>query len=145
MKKKVLGLVIGGMLLTLTGCSLGNSGKILTCTARDDDQEIKYVMTFNKDGSLLEKVNASMCLKADESITVDMIEESLCSSTEMVKDTCKATKLKNGNIEINLSRKVLESDEQILGDFYINDNGSYEKAKENFEKNEWNSVEWSCK
>lgn len=104
-------------------------------------------MTFNKDGSLLEKVDASMSLEVedDENITTDMVEESLCSSSDMVKDTCKAKKLKNGNIQINLSRKVIASDEKILGDFYIDDNQSYDKSKENFEKNEWNSIEWTCK
>lgn len=144
MKKKVLGIIVGS--LVLTGCSgLFSSNKVLTCTATDSSgsrtQELKYVVTFNKEGTKLEKVNAKMTLVDAGDFSLDNID--ICDS--IVQDDCTVKKLKNGNVVMELSRKIQEDDETVLGDFYIDDNSSYEQSKENFVENEWNSLEWSCK
>ena len=144
MKKKLLGIIVGS--LVLTGCSgLFSSNKVLTCTATDKSgsmtQELKYVVTFNKEGTKLEKVDAKMTIVDADDFSLDNFD--ICDS--IVQDSCDVKKIKNGNVVIELSRKIEENDEMVLGDFYIDDNSTYERSKENFVENEWNSLKWSCK
>ena len=144
MKKKLLGIMVGS--LVITGCSgLFSSNKVLTCTATDTSgnrtQELKYVVTFNKEGTKLEKVAAKMTLVDAGDFSLDNID--FCDS--IVQYNCDVKKLKNGNVVMELSRKIKEDDEIVLGDFYIDDNSTYKQSKENFVENEWNSLEWSCK
>jgi len=148
MKKKLLGVLIGS--LVLTGCNgIGASGKTLTCTSSNNDdginQELKYVMKFNNDGTVLKNVEATISWSGSEIITESMLEEAFCSTNEILKDNCDVKKLKNNSYAVVMSKNISDSDDTVLGDFYIDDNNTYEKAKENFEKNEWNSVNWTCK
>lgn len=149
MKKRFILFMVGSVCLCLTGCNFGESGKKLTCTGFDGSnnskQELKYVMTFNNDGTSLKKVDASIKWVDAKNVTADIVEESFCNYDDIVKDTCKVTKNKNGAVELTLSRTVLESDEVILGDFSVNDNETYDSIKELFEEDNWNSIEWSCK
>ena len=148
MRKKLILFILGGVFLSLTGCNIASANKVLVCTATDSSnstkQELKYVMTFNKDGTILEKVDASINFLSDN-INTSMIEDSFCNNADIIKDSCKVIKNKKGDVEIVLSRKVLESDEVILGDFYIDGNENYESIINVFEKEKWNNVNWSCK
>jgi len=148
MRKKVLGVLIGS--LVLTGCNgIGISEKSLVCTSSSKDnginQELKYVMKFNNDGTVLKNVEATISWSGSEIITESMLEEAFCSTNEILKDNCDVKKLKNNSYAVVMSKNISDSDDTVLGDFYIDDNNTYEKAKENFEKNEWNSVNWTCK
>lgn len=144
MKRKLLLVVVGS--LVLTGCNgMFSTNKVLTCTATDTSgerkQELKYVVTFSKEGTVLEKVDAKMVLVDASDVSIDDLD--FCDS--LIQDNCDVKKLKNGNVVMELSRKVQEDDDVVLGDFYIDDNKTYEQSKENFVEDKWNSLEWSCK
>lgn len=132
MNKLIKGMLVGSfVILTATACG----GKKLTCTMKEDDTEMKYVLTYK--GKKDEATITKMQMVATK--TEDSTDDAKDSEKE-AKETCKEYKddkktkctVKRSGKKVTMT--MTTSDKEQLESYNSDDGVDVEDLKESFEK-----------
>jgi hypothetical protein len=132
MNKLIKGMLVGSfVILTATACG----GKKLTCTMKEDDTEMKYVLTYK--GKKDEATITKMQMVATK--TEDSTDDAKDSEKE-AKETCKEYKddkktkctVKRSGKKVTMT--MTTSDKEQLESYNSDDGVDIEDLKDSFEK-----------
>lgn len=133
MNKLIKGMLVGSfVILTATACG----GKKLTCTMKEDDTEMKYVLTYKgkKDAATITKMQVVATKTEDSAADAKDSEKEAKETCKEYKEDDKKTKCTVKRSGKKVTMTMTTTDKEQLESYNSKDGIDIEDLKDSYEK-----------